>query len=86
MTSIAPISPVIIVLPAYTPGPFQLGNGWLRNVKPYPPPPRKSKLPRHIPPQQTPAFDRKALHERVFRQLHNTRQQRNDLINSVHQR
>jgi hypothetical protein len=55
------------------------GTGWLRKLKPIPPPPKKSRIPNR-PTQPIPSFDRKELRERVNRLLRQNQQQRDQLM------
>jgi hypothetical protein len=76
MTNNTP-APIIILLP-------ELATGYLRRgLKPWGIP-KKSKLPRRAQ-QPIPQFNRKELHDRVTRLLHNTKHQREETLKAAFQ-
>jgi hypothetical protein len=80
-----PISPIILVLSPYDPGPLELGSGCFRSWKQkklsYPN--NQPKLPRQ-PKQSIPPFSpHREMHRRVRELLRDTRQQR-DTLKATH--
>jgi hypothetical protein len=78
-----PITPVIIFVPTPAPVPT-MGNGWGRHVRHnFLPPNQKPRRLPSPPIEQTPTFDRKALHRRVERLLKETRPMRDEQLKAA---